>query len=108
MAIMPLSNFNKTRSLELHNVQGKIISDPVLIKSYLSGEARHLDQLHVVDERAAMFPGVVTVAVQGLGRDLLDTVVTTEGLSKHVNCVINQGCLRLKCKIHVVTSLHRP
>ena len=55
-------------------------------------------QFHVVDERISVLPSVRAVTGERFRVNVLGMVQVVEGLSKQMDSVIDQGCLRLEKK----------
>ena len=95
--------------LQLDNLEGEVGPEPALVELHLAGEPVHLDQLHVVDQRVAVLPGLLSRAAEGPGDDHLDIkcgfyrelsvylrlVEFAQGRCKNLDGIIHQSRLRL-------------
>ena len=106
MTVMPGPNLLQPRLVQLHNVEDKVVSDTPLVEPDLSSQTSDLHQLHVVYQGAAVLPRGLGVTVKSLETDLLRSIKTAEGCSKHLDCVMDEGCLSLKIKLSVFISLY--
>ena len=59
---------------QFNNFQFKVLSVAVLIKLDSAGETIDVGHLHVVDQRVAMLPGILSVAAQRTHVDNLENI----------------------------------
>ena len=87
--------------LQLDDLEGEVGPEPALVELHLAGEPVHLDQLHVVDQRVAVLPGLLSRAAEGPGDDHLNINI--------IKCVFYlEQTLQAKCLPEIGRVRSRP
>ena len=102
---MPGSDLLQAGLVQLHDVQGEVGPQAVLVELDQTGEASDLHQLHVVDQRVAVLPGVLARAAERLETDLLRAVQRPQSRGEHLDGVVNQRGLGLNTNINALILL---
>ena len=62
MLVVPGAHLRQPLPLQLDDLEVEVGPEPALVELHLAGESVHLDQLHVVDQRVAVLPGLLSRA----------------------------------------------
>ena len=65
MLVVPGAHLRQPLPLQLDDLEVEVGPEPALVELHPAGESVHLDQLHVVDQRVAVLPGLLSRAAEG-------------------------------------------